>query len=317
VIAVATWPLHARLRRAAGARFESASSLLLTGAVVVFVVVPFAYLALRGRHEMPALLNLYASSEQSGLPAPDWVASLPRIGAWAARQWNSALGEPGALSADIHAIFGKLNFATGRTLVAEVARHAMSFFFCILVLFFLYRDGDTLAAQIETIVGRRLGPAGLRTLTLVVDSVRGAVNGLVLVGLGVGALMAVAYAVAGAPHPAALGLATGLLGMVPFGALLVLGPVVLYLFAAGAMTAALTLAAAGALASCVADHFVRPGVLTSGSKLPMVLALLGIVGGLETFGLLGLFLGPTLLAVVVAVWRDLAAPDSDTTAAPD
>jgi predicted PurR-regulated permease PerM len=312
VIAVATWPLHQRVRRGAGSAHVDASALFLTGAVVLFLGLPLTYLAFRGRHEMPELLQLWAASQQTGLTAPAWVEGLPRVGPWAVRQWNETLGEPGALNGYVHALFGRLDFATGRSLVTDVARHATSFFVCILVLFFLYRDGDALAQQIDTVVGRQLGPAGRRMLVLVVGSVRGAVNGLVLVGLGVGALMAIAYAVAGVPHPAALGLATGLFGMVPFGAMVILVLVVLYLFSVGSMTAAMVLAVAGAVAIFVADHFVRPAFLAAGSKLPLVLALLGIVGGLETFGVLGLFLGPTLLAVVVAVWRDLAAEPAGT-----
>ena len=313
VIAVATWPLHKTLDRAVGRRFEGGSALLLTGAVVVFVGVPFTYLVMRGLREGPALLHLWASSQQAGLPAPEWVGALPKIGPWAARQWNDALGEPGALSVVVHSLLGKMDLATGRSFVADLARNAMSFFFCILVLFFLYLDGDVLAAQIDAVVLRQLGPAGRRTLTVVVRSVRGAVNGLVLVGLGVGVLMTVAYAVAGVPHPVALGLATGLFGMVPFGATVVLALVATYLLAIGSTTAAIALAAVGAVAIFIADHFVRPVFMAAGSKLPMVLALLGIVGGLETFGVLGLFLGPTLLAVVTAVWRELAAPHVDNT----
>jgi predicted PurR-regulated permease PerM len=316
VIAVATWPLHQRLDRAAGPRFDGASALLLTGAVVVFVGVPFTYLVLRGLRELPSLLHLWASSQQAGLPAPDWVAGLPKIGPWGARQWNDALGEPGALSGIVHSLLGKLDLATGRSLLADIARNAMAFFFCILVLICLYLDGDALAAQIDAVVGRQLGPAGQRTLALVVRSVRGAVNGLVLVGLGVGVLMTVAYAVADVPHAVALGLATGLFGMVPFGATVILAFVAFYLLAVGATTAAIALAVAGAVAIFVADHFVRPALMGAGSKLPMVLTLLGIVGGLETFGALGLFLGPTLLAVVAAVWRELAAPRVDAPVTP-
>ena len=316
VLAVATWPLHDRLRRATDPRFGRASALMLTGAVVVFVGVPFTYLVMRGLREGPVLLHLWASSQQAGLPAPQWVAGLPGIGAWAARQWNDALGEPGALSGVVHSLLGKLDLARGRSLVADVARNAMAFFFCILVLFCLYLDGDALAAQIDAVVARQLGPAGRRTLGVVVRSVRGAVNGLVLVGLGVGVLMTVAYAVAGVPHPVALGLATGLFGMVPFGATVILALVAVYLLAVGATTAAIVLAVVGAIAIFIADHFVRPVFMAAGSQLPMVLALLGIVGGLETFGVLGLFLGPTLLAVVATVWRELAAAHADAPAVP-
>ena len=58
------------------------------------------------------------------------------------------------------------------------------------------------------------------------------------------------------------------------------------------------------------DHFVRPKFMTSGTRLPLVLALLGVIGGLETFGVLGLFLGPTLMAMLVAIWRELSAPET-------
>ena len=96
--------------------------------------------------------------------------------------------------------------------------------------------------------------------------------------------------------------------MVPFGAMLVVVLVAVYLLAVGSTVAAVALLVVGGIAIFIADHFVRPKFMTSGTQLPLVLALLGIVGGLETFGVLGLFLGPTLLAIVVAIWRELASP---------
>lgn len=308
LIAVATWPLRQRWVRGAGSRQRAGHALLLTGLVMLLLVVPVAYVVLRGWREVPALLHLWATSQEGGVPAPWWLAGVPGVGPWLATQWNETLGAPGALSGYVHTLLSRIDFATGRTLVAVVAHHAMAFFFCLFVLFFLYLDGAALAAQIDTVVTRQLGPAGRRTLAVVERSIRGAVNGLVLVGLGVAVLMTVAYLVAGVPHPALLGLATGLVGMVPFGALVVVALVVLYLFSIGAMTAAIVLAGAAAVAIFIADHFIRPALMAGSTQLPFVLALLGIIGGLETFGVLGLFLGPTLLAVAAAVWRELAAP---------
>ena len=111
-------------------------------------------------------------------------------------------------------------------------------------------------------------------------------------------------------HAALFGLATGLLGIVPFGAIIALVGVVLYLFALNAGTAAITVLAVGAITIFVTDHFIRPLFITGASRLPLVLALLGIVAGLETFGILGIFIGPTLLAVMLTVWRELAKPAS-------
>jgi predicted PurR-regulated permease PerM len=306
LIAVATWPLRERLRLRPHGHSERVTALVLTGAIVVFVLVPFAFIALRAWRELPALLRLWASSEQAGLPAPAWMAALPLGGQWLARQWNETLGAPGSLGDYAHSLVADLKLSTGRALVTTLAHHAMAFFFCIVVLFFLYLDGAHLAAQADRVALRQFGESGRRTLVLVAGSIRGAVNGLVAVGLGVAVLMTIVYFLAGVPHATALGLATGLLGMVPFGAMLVITVVVVYLFAVGATTAATALAVVGGVAIFIADHFVRPLLMAGEARLPLVLALLGIIGGLETFGVIGLFIGPTLLAVIVAVWRELA-----------
>ena len=288
LIAIATWPMHDRLRLRLGPQRAVLSAVLLTGAIVLFLLVPFVYGLYRGLHELPHLLHFWASSEEAGLSAPGWLGSLPGVGAWALHQWDETVGGPGALQDYVHSLLGA-DFEHGRVLVLLFAHHAMALFFCVIVLFFLYLGGDALAAQINMVIWRFVGPAGVRARVLALRSVRGAVNGLVFVGFGVAVFMTALYAVAGVPHPFAWGLATGLLGMVPFGAMLVVAGVVLYFIANAALTTALWLAAIGATAIFIADHFIRPYFLSGASKLPLVLALLGIVGGLETFGLLGLF----------------------------
>ena len=310
LIAIATWPLQQRLAARLGERAQPRIAVLLTGLVVCVFLVPFGYVVFRGWHEVPALLRLWTSSQESGLPAPDWLGSVPMVGRWLAQTWNESLAAPGALSELVHSLAGDFDLARGRTLATLVAHDAMKFFFCILVLFFLYLDGEMLAAQIDAVVSRQLGPGGTRALPLVVRSVRGAVNGLVLVAIAIAVLMTIACIVAGVPHPTAIGFAAGVLGMVPFGAMLVLALVAVYLLAVASTASAVVLLALGSATIFVADHFVRPKFMTSGTRLPLVLALLGVVGGLETFGVLGLFLGPTLMAMLVAIWRELALPDA-------
>jgi len=313
LIAVATWPLHQRLNQRLGTRAVPWAAVVLTGLVVCLIVVPFIAVVVRGWHEAPVLVRLWASGQENGLPAPEWLAGVPVVGSWLIRNWNEQLGAPGALSDFVHSVGGGFDFRRDRALAALITHDVMKLFFCIVVLFFLYVDGAVLAAQIDTFVSRQLGPPGRRTLPVVVRSVRGCVNGIVLVAFGVALLMTTACAAIGIPHPAAVGLATGLLGMVPFGAMLVVAVVAVYLLAIGSTVDAIALFVVGAIAIFVADHFVRPKFMSSGAKLPLVLALLGIVGGLETFGILGLFLGPTLLAILVAVWRELASASATST----
>jgi predicted PurR-regulated permease PerM len=307
VIAIGSWPLHERLMRLTRGRTHGISAALLSGAIVLIVLLPFAYLVYEGLHELPAAVQMWTTSRESGLPPPARLDQLPLVGPWLLRQWQATIGPPGALADYVHSFVSDLSFGTKRALLFSVGHRAMALFFCIVVLFFLYLDGARFAAQIEAVLARQFGPSGVATKRLAVQAIRGTVNGLILVGLGLAVLMSITYAVAGVRHPALFGLATGLLGVVPFGAMIALAGVVLYLFAVNASAAAVAVLAFGAVTIFVTDHFIRPLFITGASRMPLVLALLGIVAGLETFGILGIFIGPTLLAIMLTVWRELAA----------
>jgi predicted PurR-regulated permease PerM len=315
LIAIGTWPLRDRLRDATRARLPGSSAALLTAGAVAVLVAPLVFGVLEGLREAPVLVHLWASSRDKGLDAPPWLERLPLVGAWAAHLWNAQLAEPGALRDLVHGVSTRVDLHAGRSIALALGHRAMALFFCVLVLYVLYRDGDRLAAQGRTVVTRWFGAPGLRTLDLAVRAVRGTVNGLVLVAVLLAVVMGAAYAVAGVPHPVFWGLVTGVLGIVPFGAGLVLVGVALYLLAVEATITAIVLLAAGGLLVFIVDHVVRPYFVSGPAQVPLVLALLGIVGGLEGFGLLGIFIGPTLVAIALAVWRELvheadpAAPD--------
>lgn len=307
VIAIGSWPLHTRLMRFTRGT-HAVSAALLTAAALLLIIVPFAYLVYRGLHELPRALHLWTASRETGLPAPSWLEQLPLGGPWLLREWQATIGPPGALADYLHGFVDDLSFESGRALVLFVGHRAMAFFFCIVVLFFMYLDGARFGAQLETVLARQFGPSGVATKRLAVQAIRGTVNGLILVGLGLAVLMSIAYAIAGVRHAALFGLATGLLGIVPFGAMIALAGVVLYLFATGESATAFAVLGFGAVAIFITDHFIRPLFITGAARMPLVLALLGIVAGLETFGILGIFIGPTLLAVMLTIWRELTAP---------
>jgi predicted PurR-regulated permease PerM len=308
LIAVASWPLHERLVQRLGGRRRSLSAAALTAILVLLVLVPLAYLVVESLREIPVALQFWATGRDSGLPAPEWLGRLPGVGAMLQSQWDATLGQPGALAG--------IDLRAGRLAVLWVGHRLMAVFFCAIVLFFLYLDGAAVARQIDVFLARQLGTGALATKRLAVAAMRATVNGVTLVGLALALVMSVAYAIAGVRHPALWGLATGLFGMVPFGAMVALAGVVLYLFAAVGQTAALAMLAFGGVTIFITDHFVRPLFISGASRLPWVMALLGIVGGLETFGLLGLFIGPTLMAVALTVWRQVASADADAAQTP-
>ncbi len=119
--------------------------------------------------------------------------------------------------------------------------------------------------------------------------------------------MAGVYALVSAPHPILLGTITGVFAMIPFAAPIAFGAVALILSLTGAIGGAIVVLVIGGILLFVADHFVRPVIIGEGASLPFLWVLLGILGGVEQFGLVGLFLGPALMAALVSVWRSWGA----------
>jgi predicted PurR-regulated permease PerM len=134
------------------------------------------------------------------------------------------------------------------------------------------------------------------------------VNGSLIIALGEGITFSIAYAICGLPHPALLGTLTGVLAIVPLGAPLVIGIAALTLLIQSNLIAAISLVIFGSVVIFAADHVIRPVLIGGAARLPFVWILLGIFGGAGAFGLVGLFLGPAIVAAVIALWRDLATP---------
>ncbi len=304
ILAIATWPLvrHARARLPGGG-YNILLPLVFTLVVALCVLVPLAVAAIQLGREAAVVFHLVEEARRSGIPAPAWLADLP-YGAGATAWWTANLADPEGYSA----IAGRLNHAAlygfTRELGGQLLHRSVVFGFTLVSLFFLYRDGDRVGAQALAASRRAFGPHGERIAGQIVASVKGTVDGLVLVGLGVGAVIGVAYAVAGVPHPTLFGAATAIAATVPFGAPLVFTIAALLLLAEGSTAAAAALLAFGVAVVFVADHFVRPALIGGATRLPFLWVLLGILGGVETWGLLGLFLGPAIMATLILIWRD-------------
>jgi predicted PurR-regulated permease PerM len=147
--------------------------------------------------------------------------------------------------------------------------------------------------------------------------VHGTVNGLVLVGLAEGILLGLAYFAVGLPNPASVGALTGVAAVIPFAAPIVYVAAALYLFAVGNTFGGIVILVFGSVLLFVADHFIRPFLIGGAARLPFLLVLFGILGGLETMGFLGLFLGPAVMAALVALWREWTEPHPAAGAAAD
>ncbi|HEX8164406.1 MAG TPA: AI-2E family transporter, partial [Beijerinckiaceae bacterium] len=180
-------------------------------------------------------------------------------------------------------------------------------------LFLLLRDGETIAARMLALSDRWLGRPGERLAERMVVAVRGVVNGTVLVAVGEGIIIGAAYVVAGVPHAVLFAILTAAFAMLPLGAWFAFtGAALVHLLEGGSGLSAALVFAWGAVVMLIGDNFVQPGLIGGAARMPFLWALIGIAGGLETFGLVGLFLGPVVMAALLTIWREWigAAPEN-------
>ncbi|GAC1346777.1 MAG: AI-2E family transporter [Acetobacteraceae bacterium] len=305
ILAIASGPLYrkAQLRFPPG-RHNVLLPLLFTIGTTLLFVVPLALIAVQVGEEVRVAAHWITQTREYGAPVPDWLDKMPVLHERATAWWEANLADP----AGARALLGRLDRAQlvqiGRALGTQLVHRTVLFAFALVTLFFLFRDGQQLAERALTAIRRLFGPQGEPLARQIVASIHGTVDGLVLVGLGVGAVLGVGYVIAGVPHPALLGCATAIAAVIPMGAPIVLGIASLLAVATHSPLSGGLLFGIGMAVIFVADHAIRPALIGGATRLPFVWVLLGILGGVETFGLLGLFLGPAVMAALILLWRE-------------
>jgi predicted PurR-regulated permease PerM len=302
ILAYATWPLHQWLRERLPGR-DNLAALLMTLAVAATLLLPLLWVMFIVAEDVAVASATLKQLATHGLPPlPAGVRAWP-AGEWIAAQYQRVQADPVWVRAQIDAL-ELTDFTSLKTLVGGVGRNAAKFGLAVFALFFLYRHGDSVLAQFRGVATRWLGEAARGYILAVGVTVRAVVFGIVLTALAQGVLAGLGYWVAGVSAPALWGMVTALVSLIPF-----VGPVVwiglsLGLLAHGEAQAALGLFLWGALVVSWVDNLIRPLVISGPTRIPFLLVFLGVLGGLNAFGLIGLFLGPVLLAVSVAIWRE-------------
>lgn len=306
VFAIALGPLYRRARtRFPPGRHNVLLPSLFTLAVALLFIVPLALVGVELAKEAHGAAEWLRNAQQNGVAEPDVLHHLPFGQAQVDDWWRQNLADPGSAKDLVERTTHGHVADVGARVGLQVARRLTSFLFTLLALFFLFKEGETLVRQARHAALRAFGPGGERVGYQIINSVHGTVNGLVLVGLGEGVLLGIVYAAAGVTHPTSFGALTAVAAMIPFGAPLVFSVAAL-LLVQKAIVWAIAVFCTGMVVTFVADHFVRPVLIGGATKLPFIWVLLGILGGVEAWGLLGLFLGPAIMAALILLWREWA-----------
>jgi predicted PurR-regulated permease PerM len=302
ILAFVTWSTYLRLLRACGGR-RVLASLLMTIAISLAVIAPIAWLALVLRIELVRVWHDAQALVAGGVQLPPAVLRLPWLGDQLRELAARAAQDPHALGLELRRVTDH-SFDHIARLVGGIGREAVKMAFTAVSLFFVYRDGERLAAQLARALEQVLGTRVHNYLRAIEQTVKAVVYGLVLTALVQGLLVGVGYWIAGAGAPVFLAALTTVCGLIPFAAPTVWIGVCVWLFVKGSTAAAVGLAIWGAIVLGWTDHIVRPFLISREAAIPFILVLFGVLGGLASFGLVGLFIGPVILAVLLAVWRE-------------
>lgn len=302
IIAITVWPAFVRLSGWLGERPALAAG-LCSLALFLVLVVPFGILTATLGQAVPQVATMLKELAGSIAPEPpQWISDLPLVGDLLRGVWLNAVTDmsglvtkamPAAEEAGVWAL------AQG----ANLALALLEFLFAILIAAIFLITADRSAKLAERLVSRLdIGEKG-SIIPLVVGTVRSVSIGLVGTASVQALVAAVGFVIAGMPGAAVLGFATFMLALVQVPTFLIWLPSAGWLYYSGESGSAVFLVLWGLLFVNTVDNFLRPYLISRGAKLPFALILMGVLGGLLAWGIIGLFIGPTLLAVAYSLAR--------------
>lgn len=298
IAAYTTWPIYRWVKGLT--RRPRLAAALLTAAVAFGIGVPLGWVLATIANEASHLVLLLQESASEPLRLPDWIASRAWLRDPIEQLRSTWLLDSQALrdlvTRNLTEVSSQLLSVAG-----GLARNVIQFAITLMALFVLYLDGERVLVQARRLAGLLFPTAPVDFLDDIGAVVRAVVFGLLGTALAQGAIAAIGFVIFGVPSPVLLGMVTALASFVPFGPTLVWIAAVLGLALAGQTGAAIGMAVWGALLVSTVDNVLRPLLISGPTQIPFLLVLFGVLGGLATLGLLGLFVGPVVLSVAFAL----------------
>ncbi|MEG0248994.1 MAG: AI-2E family transporter [Pseudomonas sp.] len=303
ILAFASWPLMRLLTRVLGGR-ETLAASLLTAAWILIVALPLVWLGFNLADHIRDATAFVRDVQVDGLPdAPAWLGSIPLVGERMVNWWQSLDQQGAALIASIKPYLGQVgNWLLARS--AQIGSGMLELSLSLVFVFFFYRDGPRLSAFVLRLLQRLTGDRADYYLELVAGTVQRVVNGVIGTAAAQALLALIGFLIAGVPGAIVLGLVTFMLSLIPMGPPLAWIPATAWLAWQGEYGMAVFLGIWGTFVISGVDNVLKPYLISRGGNLPLVIVLLGVFGGLIAFGFIGLFIGPTLLAVGYSLLLD-------------
>jgi predicted PurR-regulated permease PerM len=246
-------------------------------------------------------------------PPPEWVAKIPLVGTQISDYWQgvAAGGKEGLTARMAPYAVDAAKWLAGQ--FSDIGLLVLHFLLTVAIAAILYAHGETASAGVIRFGRRLAGERGERVVRLAGQAIRGVALGVVGTALIQTGLAGLGLAVAGIPYAALLTAVVLFLCIAQVGPLIVLAPAVIWLFWIDA-TGRGTLLLVWSIVVGLLDNVLRPILIRRGADLPMLLIFAGVLGGLFAFGIVGLFVGPVMLAVTYTLLREWVSEGDESTA---
>jgi predicted PurR-regulated permease PerM len=309
-IVVATWPLLLGLQKRLWGKRRLAAA-VMTVVMLLVLVVPLSLAVVTIVDKADNIMGwVKALSSLTVPPAPQWLASIPLVGSKVADRWQQlAVLSPEDLSARLAPYAGK----AVRWFVSEAGSAGMmilQFLLTVVISAILYAKGDTAASGVKAFGRRLAGQKGEEAAVLAAKAIRGVALGVALTAIIQSVLGGIGLAVSGVPAAAVLTAVMFMLCVAQLGPSLVLIPSIILLYWRGD-TLWGTVLLVWSLPVGILDNFLRPALIRKGADLPLLLIFTGVIGGLIAFGIIGLFIGPVVLAVAYTLLKAWVSADEE------
>jgi predicted PurR-regulated permease PerM len=303
LLCFSTWGLFVRLRIMMGGH-NSLAALAMTLMIATVAVVPFVIVGESLADNVAAVIAAVRHAIENGpRQPPQWLSDFPIAGPHV-RDYMARLASDAAarreMARNLAGPARTIALRLGRALGHGVLEISLS----LLIGFFLYRDGDAIAARLDNAVIRIAGERGRRLLDIAGVTVGGVVYGIIGTSLMQGVLAGVGFWIAGVPGAFLLAFATFLLAFIPMGPALIWLPAAIWLLKESSTGWALFMFVWGLVVVGSMDHLLKPILISRTGGTPLILVMLGVFGGALAFGFIGVFIGPTLLAVGYALLEE-------------
>ncbi|GBR00329.1 transporter [Acetobacter oeni LMG 21952] len=316
ILTFVTWPVLRMLRRRV--RPVTAAICMTVLCAVVFLL-PVVLIASKGVADAPEVITMMTDSVLPKLrlpPVPDWVAKIPLAGPDFVHWWNQAASDISHIRQSVQPYAGDIAQSL-ISLLVQAASGGLHLVMALFLAFFFWMSGDSLGRTLVALIRRVAGRHADRMVRIIGGTVRGTVYGVLGTAIVQGVLTGVGFAIVRVPEPVLFGAIASLFSVMPVGAPLIWIPAAVWLVASHHLWRGLALALYGVIAISGADHIIRPMFIARGARLPYLLTLIGVIGGVMEFGGLGIFLGPVLLAVGYTLTVEFAGGSVSALTTPD